>query len=227
MCDDWREALASQRHASTSKTRAGTPDCICHASRSNRDCLCRNARGTRDGKTQVAPLRSSRGPAPHVKNLGTRTPATRLRFTPFLTLTRAIRPRMVEAHVRMSPQRVARPRATVAGVLTDVAWFGFKLGFGLISLASVWATAVLKNGVLGAKDTEEEKRELAIAQENFWSLDREPIPGFRHAFFTTSTGARLHYVTNAEGNSAVSKNVGIFIHGLSLYNAITASRQSC
>jgi hypothetical protein len=123
----------------------------------------------------------------------------------------------------MPPQSVAYPVANMTGILTDIAWFGFKLGFGLISLAGAWATAVLKNGIIGAKDTEEEKQELAAAQQNFWSLDREPIPGFRHAFFTTSTGTRLHYVTNAEENSVAAKNVGIFIHGMSLYYGLAAS----
>jgi hypothetical protein len=131
---------------------------------------------------------------------------------------------MVGTHARMPPQIVARRGANLTGVLTDVAWFAFKLGFGLLSLTSAWTTAVLKNSILGAKDTEEEKLELATAQQNFWSLDREPIPGFRHAFFTTSTGTKLHYVTNAKESSAASKNVAIFIHGMSLYYGLVASQ---
>jgi hypothetical protein len=90
VCDDWRRALTSQRHSSTLKTRAITPDRICHASQSNRDCPCSDARGTRDGRAQVAPPRSSRAPAPHVKILGTRTPMTHLQPTPLLTETRTI-----------------------------------------------------------------------------------------------------------------------------------------
>jgi hypothetical protein len=59
----------------------------------------------------------------------------------------------------MAPKSVAS--TNMAGILADIAWAGFKLTFGLTSLASVWATAVLKNGALWASDTQEEKRELA------------------------------------------------------------------
>jgi hypothetical protein len=116
----------------------------------------------------------------------------------------------------MSSKTVTRPQAKLSSFVKDLAWFGFKLSFGLTSLATVWATAVLKNGVLWAKDTEDEKRELAAAQQKYWSLDREPLSGFRHAFFTTSAGTRLHYVTNAEEGSSTPKNIGIFIHGMCL-----------
>jgi hypothetical protein len=62
----------------------------------------------------------------------------------------------------------------MAGILADIAWAGFKLTFGLTSLASVWATAVLKNGALWASDTQEEKRELAagtsMSEWFIWSL---------------------------------------------------------
>lgn len=74
--------------------------------------------------------------------------------------------------------------------------------------------AVVKNGALWAKDTEEEKRELAAAQERVWSLDREPLPGFKHSFFKTSTGASLHYVINQGAESSMAKNVAVFIHGV-------------
>jgi hypothetical protein len=115
----------------------------------------------------------------------------------------------------MSPQPATRPRTKVTSLVTDLAWFGFKLGFGLTSLATVWINAVLKNGVLWAKDTEEEKRELAAAQQKFWSLDGEPFAGFRHAFFTTSTGTKLHYVVNRGEEGFAPQNIGIFIHGMS------------
>jgi hypothetical protein len=118
------------------------------------------------------------------------------------------------SEARMPLQAVPRPQASMRSIATDLAWTAFKLSFGLTSLATVWATAVLKNGVLWAKDTDEEKRELAAAQQKYWSLDREPLPGYRHAFFTTSTGTRLHYVTNADAESGGAKNIGIFIHGM-------------
>lgn len=48
--------------------------------------------------------------------------------------------------------------------LAGLAWYFFKLAFGLFSLASVWGSAVVKNGVLWASDTEEERRELAAGE---------------------------------------------------------------
>ncbi|KAF1829934.1 alpha/beta-hydrolase [Decorospora gaudefroyi] len=95
----------------------------------------------------------------------------------------------------------------------SVAWQGFKLAFGLISLAGAWTSAVVKNGALWAKDSEEEKRELGAAQDRFWNLEQEPLPGLRHAFFTTSNGTRLHYVVNEPAGSSAPKDVAIFIHG--------------
>lgn len=120
----------------------------------------------------------------------------------------------------MPSQPVARRRAPVTTFVVGLAWFGFKLGFGLTSLASVWASAVLKDGVLWAKDTNEEKQELVAAQKKHWSLDREPLPGFRHAFFTTSTGTRLHFVTSAKAEGMEAKNICIFIHGILCLEAL-------
>jgi hypothetical protein len=116
----------------------------------------------------------------------------------------------------MSSHAAKRAQTDRPSFLSDLAWFGFKVGFGLMSLATVWVTAVRKNGALWAKDTDEEKRELAAAQERYWSLNREPLPGFRHAFFTSSTGIRLHFVTNTDAETLSPQNVAIFIHGRSL-----------
>ncbi|KAI4629425.1 uncharacterized protein J4E87_003689 [Alternaria ethzedia] len=101
----------------------------------------------------------------------------------------------------------------MADKLGSLAWSGFKLGFGLFSLAGVWTMAVMKNGALWAKDSDEEKRALAAAQESFWGLDREPLPGFKHAFYKTTNGTRLHYVVNQDTGSSPPKNVTIFLHG--------------
>jgi pimeloyl-ACP methyl ester carboxylesterase len=120
----------------------------------------------------------------------------------------------------MSSHAARRAQTDQSSFLSDLAWFGFKTVFGLTSLATVWVTAVLKNGVLWAKDTDEEKHELAKAQEKYWSLNCEPLPGFRHAFFTSSTGTQLHFVTNANAESLASRNVAIFIHGKSSYRAL-------
>lgn len=102
----------------------------------------------------------------------------------------------------------------MTGPLGNLAWGGFKLTFGLASLAHVYTLAAVKNGALWAKDSAAEKRELAAAQEKFWSLDREPLPGFRHAFFETSAGQRIHYVVYEGDGSVGAKNVAIFIHGM-------------
>ena len=57
-----------------------------------------------------------------------------------------------------STQRAA---GNVASKLTSLAWVGFKLSFGLFSLAAVWSSAVIKSGALWARDTKEHKQELA------------------------------------------------------------------
>ena len=46
------------------------------------------------------------------------------------------------------------------GKLGSLAWYVFKLSFGLFSLATTWATVAWKNGVFQPKDTDEEKQEL-------------------------------------------------------------------
>jgi hypothetical protein len=98
--------------------------------------------------------------------------------------------------------------------LGDLAWKGFKLTFGLVCLAGAYTLAVVKNGALWAKDTEEEKKELAAAQEKYWSLDRAPLPDFRHAFFKTSNGTNMHYVVNERPGRSAAKNLVIFFHGI-------------
>ncbi|KAF1925575.1 alpha/beta-hydrolase [Didymella exigua CBS 183.55] len=100
-----------------------------------------------------------------------------------------------------------------SGKLASLAWLVFKLGFGLFSLGYTWVTVAWKNGVLQPRDTAEEKKELEAAQQSYWTLDREPLPGFRHAFFTTSTRVNIHYVVNANADAPPPRNVAIFVHG--------------
>ncbi|KAJ8110204.1 hypothetical protein OPT61_g6896 [Boeremia exigua] len=97
--------------------------------------------------------------------------------------------------------------------LESLAWTIFKLSFGLFSLAFTWVTIAWKNGVFQPQDTDEEKKELAAAQQKYWSLDREPLPGFRHAFFTTSAGVNIHYVVNSDPSDPPSRNIALFVHG--------------
>lgn len=98
-------------------------------------------------------------------------------------------------------------------LLGKIAWKGFMLAFGFTSLVGVYTTAVLQNGALWARDTKQEKNELAEAQERCWNLMSEPLHGFRHAFHATNNGTNLHYVTNSTPEAARMKNVIIFIHG--------------
>lgn len=58
----------------------------------------------------------------------------------------------------------------MAGVLADIGWYGFKLGFGLFSLASIWSSAVIQNGALWARDSEKERQELAAGKIRIPSL---------------------------------------------------------
>ncbi|KAH7082269.1 Alpha/Beta hydrolase protein [Paraphoma chrysanthemicola] len=113
----------------------------------------------------------------------------------------------------MSSRPGPRLRDKMKKLLAALATTGFKLGFGFFSLATVWATAVIKDGALFAEDTEEEKKELDAAQQKFWSLSAQPLSGFKHAFFTTTKGLNLHYVTNADEATSSPRNVAIFIHG--------------
>lgn len=46
--------------------------------------------------------------------------------------------------------------------LATLAWFVFKLGFGLFSLGFTWVTVAWANGVFQPADTDEEKKELQI-----------------------------------------------------------------
>ncbi|KAF2125806.1 alpha/beta-hydrolase [Dothidotthia symphoricarpi CBS 119687] len=99
-------------------------------------------------------------------------------------------------------------------MIADLAWWVFKTSFGLISLASIWVRASMHSGPPWAKDTEQEKKALGEAQDARWSLIREPIAGFRHAFYRTRKGARLHYVVNrGVEEKSEGRNVAIFIHG--------------
>lgn len=56
--------------------------------------------------------------------------------------------------------------------LTSLAWFVFKLSFGLFSLATTWATVAWKNGVFQPKDTDEEKEEL---EKGTWIFCRAEV----------------------------------------------------
>lgn len=89
----------------------------------------------------------------------------------------------------------------------------FILAYGLVAFVGAFTVAALMTGALWSVDSKQEKEELAIAQKRFWSLDREPLPAFRHAFFTTSNGTKIHYIINGDADTATAKNVTIFVHG--------------
>jgi hypothetical protein len=222
--NDWREpgpSAAVSPRSPLQLPHACRTDPGCAAARtistqrSTKECISWKPRwrGTRlESRPEVKLL----GPTSHVK-FCRRAIVYTLRRLDYTILSPPSLSRGTATEVAMSSRATRQPLANSKSFLSDIAWFGFRLGFGLTSLASVWVTAVLKNGVLWARDTAEEKRELAAAQKKHWGLDGEPLPGFRHAFFFTSTGTRLHYVmnTDAETSTADPQSVAIFVHGMS------------
>lgn len=54
--------------------------------------------------------------------------------------------------------------------LTRAAWGVFKLSFGLFSLFMCWLSVAIKNGELGARDTDEEKKELEAGAHSVTQL---------------------------------------------------------
>ncbi|KAF2745297.1 alpha/beta-hydrolase [Sporormia fimetaria CBS 119925] len=99
----------------------------------------------------------------------------------------------------------------------ELALRGLCFVYGLFSLAFVTAIAAVRDGAFSSKArmSEEEEREFALAQKKYWDLSAEPLPGFRHAFYTLRNGLRLHYVINESEKSVETKKKGvaIFIHG--------------
>ncbi|KAF2194947.1 alpha/beta-hydrolase [Zopfia rhizophila CBS 207.26] len=92
-------------------------------------------------------------------------------------------------------------------------WRGFRFAFGMFSLLSLSAVAIFRDGALFQRPSKKEKEELTAAQEKFWDLSKNPLPGLNHKFVTLKNGIKLHYVVNHGPDSPNWKNVTIFIHG--------------
>lgn len=116
---------------------------------------------------------------------------------------------------------ILRPMNIILGKLARPlarpAWEGFKLAYGLVALVVTVAAAGWRGGVFtkNSRMSEEERKELVIAQEMYWSLSKQkqPIPGFEHEFCTSATGIQMHYIVNAEMVEKKAKSVVIFVHG--------------
>ncbi|KAF2712839.1 alpha/beta-hydrolase [Pleomassaria siparia CBS 279.74] len=97
--------------------------------------------------------------------------------------------------------------------LGELAWWGFHFAYGMFYLCSLVGIVAFRDGGFTKKITQEEDEELAKAQAKYWTLSKSPLPGFRHDFFTTKDGLKLHYVVNANDEAVASGNIAIFIHG--------------
>ncbi|KAF2476913.1 alpha/beta-hydrolase [Lindgomyces ingoldianus] len=112
-------------------------------------------------------------------------------------------------------------------MIGKLAWRSFSFAYGVMNLAVMVAIAGLRDGAFTKRISEEERKELAIAQKKYWDLSSEPIPGFRHAFLMLKSGVKLHYVVNGPVGGAKGTNVAVFIHGFpdsfALWRALLSS----
>lgn len=55
---------------------------------------------------------------------------------------------------------------------------------------------------------------VCVARDQLWNLSKEPIAGFRHAFFTLRNGLKLHYITNrSQTGRPHPGNLIVLLHG--------------
>ncbi|KAF2738831.1 alpha/beta-hydrolase [Polyplosphaeria fusca] len=97
-------------------------------------------------------------------------------------------------------------------MLADIAWRGFSFAYGVFNFAAMAVIAITRDGALTDRMSQDEKKELALAQKKYWDVDGSPFAGFRHAFYTARNNVQLHYVTNAAPGTKSNKVI-IFIHG--------------
>jgi hypothetical protein len=93
-------------------------------------------------------------------------PTRRIPCTNFITCDI---PRRLHAHTTPNRTGLHIVTPTMSALLADLAWNAFRLGFGLFSLASVWISTALSSGTLWARDSVEEKRELAAGNHLRWA----------------------------------------------------------
>ncbi|KAF2264911.1 alpha/beta-hydrolase [Lojkania enalia] len=110
-------------------------------------------------------------------------------------------------------------------MLSELAWRGFGFAYGIFNLVVMAFIAGTRDKAFSDRTSEEEKRELSIAQKKYWDVKGQPILGFHHDFYTAN-GVKLHYVVNAPSGRKAQR-VAIFIHGFPdsflLWRAILAS----
>ncbi|PVI02924.1 alpha/beta-hydrolase [Periconia macrospinosa] len=99
-----------------------------------------------------------------------------------------------------------------SGLIERLAWRLLGVSWALINVTILMFLGGVVQGRFFKITTKEEKAELEAARNRYWSLDREPLPGFRHSFCTLRNGLKLHYVVNDRGVEQV-KNVAVFLHG--------------
>lgn len=116
-----------------------------------------------------------------------------------------------------------------SSAIERLVWRLLGVSWGLINVIILMFLGGIVQGRFLKTTTKEEKTELeagkllppiyvwfeilnCIARNRYWSLEREPLPGFRHAFCTLRNGLKLHYVINDRGMKQ-AKNVAVFLHG--------------
>jgi hypothetical protein len=99
-------------------------------------------------------------------------------------------------------------------MLGQIALQGASFAWGMVGLVGLLGTAAYKDKLFFRGFTSAQEQELAGAQERYWDLATEPMPGFKHAFVTLKNGVRLHYVVNTRAGKARNKNVAVFVHGM-------------
>ncbi|CAI6333841.1 unnamed protein product [Periconia digitata] len=98
-------------------------------------------------------------------------------------------------------------------LIARLAWQLFGLAWGLFNLTFLLILGGIVEGGFFKVTSKEGKSDLdAVAQKRYWDVDREPLPGFRHAFCTLRNGLRLHYAVNCR-EVKEARNVAVFIHG--------------
>ncbi|KAL6243267.1 hypothetical protein RBB50_009819 [Rhinocladiella similis] len=82
--------------------------------------------------------------------------------------------------------------------------------FGVFSYFLYFGLSI-KSGAFFKKNTEQDNLQYAIARDRFWNLTKEPLPGFKHYFYSLRNGLKLHYLSNRVG--ATTGNLIVFLHG--------------
>ncbi|KAF2092334.1 alpha/beta-hydrolase, partial [Saccharata proteae CBS 121410] len=85
------------------------------------------------------------------------------------------------------------------------------IAYGLV-IVSLWIGTAIRDGSIFRRPSPQAKKELAAARDKLWNLAKEPLPGFKHAFFTTPAGVKLHYIISTTPVPPTA-NLVVFFHG--------------